>query len=590
FASVYRLKCKTRDVALRCFLHNIADQAERYAQISRFVQHDSLPYTVTFDFLLNGIGVSGSWFPALKMEWVEGEPLDRYIAQQLAQPEKLESLAQDFLKMMDDLRAAGIAHGDLQHGNILVLETGELRLVDYDGMYVPALKSLKANELGHRNYQHPKRNPEHFGPYMDNFSAWVIYASIVGLHVDPQLWHQLAAGDDCLLFRQSDFLDPSHSPAFAAMEQHSESRLQLLGRFLRAQLANAPEAVPFLQSPTPLVKSIAPLSGASPIRNGPRVIHPSLPEWMADENIDLLSSTAGSKTKINHYMSPPPVAWTNPAAPQPSAASNAAFAAAGATLEQELLQPIPRKVAYCVEQALPSPGMFQSMMLINPFVWVAVWFFLSTGPDLDLMRNGIDYVATVENSHPYVLSGKYGPHTYKAISYKYVVNGEEYTDQTDSLNPEHPDTDVGSKFKIHALPSKPTYTEPVFEPAGTRFKYDLGGFSFCFFICLLFELWIWLPALRQKKLVIKGIAVPAEVTHTTAHTGAKGETYYNMRVQFSTTTGRIVTALVSIQPEEYSRFKVRDIVTVLYDPNNPDSSVIYKRCRYRAVPVRTPAP
>jgi hypothetical protein len=246
-------------------------------------------------------------------------------------------------------------------------------------------------------------------------------------------------------------------------------------------------------------------------------------------------------------------------------------------------------VAYNADHPFPSPGLFQTLMLINPFVWVAAWFFLSTGPDLDLMRNGIDYVATVENSHPYTISGKYGPQTYKAISYKYVVNGEEYTDQTDSLNPEHPDTDVGSKFKIHALPSKPTYTEPVFEPAGTRFKYDLGGFSFCFFICLFFELWIWLPALRQRKLVIKGTAVPAEVTHITRHSGADGETY-RMRVKFSTTAVRDLTALVPINASDYARFRVGNIVTVLYDPNNPGSSVVYKRSRYRAVPIRTPAP
>jgi len=91
---------------------------------------------------------------------------------------------------MEEMRFAGIAHGDLQHGNIIMCNH-ELRLVDYDGMYVPAMKNFMASELGHPNYQHPARAPHHFGPYLDNFSAWVIYASIKALQVDPLLLDQL---------------------------------------------------------------------------------------------------------------------------------------------------------------------------------------------------------------------------------------------------------------------------------------------------------------------------------------------------------------------------------------------------------------
>ena len=42
--------------------------------------------------------------------------------------------------MTADLERHGIAHGDLQHGNLLVAADGTFRLVDYDGMYVPALR------------------------------------------------------------------------------------------------------------------------------------------------------------------------------------------------------------------------------------------------------------------------------------------------------------------------------------------------------------------------------------------------------------------------------------------------------------------
>jgi hypothetical protein len=58
------------------------------------------------------------WFPALKMEWVEVLPFEEYIIGNLRDPQKLEKLAHNFVKMMDEMRFYGIAHGDLQHGNI----------------------------------------------------------------------------------------------------------------------------------------------------------------------------------------------------------------------------------------------------------------------------------------------------------------------------------------------------------------------------------------------------------------------------------------------------------------------------------------
>jgi serine/threonine protein kinase len=164
-----------KDYSLRLFLKNIKDQAERYARISDFVQNDDLPCTVTFDFLTRGIKFRNEWLPALKMEWVEGLSFDDYIVENLRDSNKLGFLASSFMKMMEEMQAAGIAHGDLQHGNIIVCND-ELRLVDYDGMYVPAMRNFASNELGHPNYQHPNRDQRHFGPYLDNFSAWIIYA------------------------------------------------------------------------------------------------------------------------------------------------------------------------------------------------------------------------------------------------------------------------------------------------------------------------------------------------------------------------------------------------------------------------------
>jgi len=118
------------------------------------------------------------------------------------------------------MQQCGIAHGDLQHGNVLILPQGGIRLVDYDGNVCTQLAGLESAMSLVRETQHPARNRNHFGPYLDNFAAWVIYLSLRCLAIDPTLWHQTKAGDDCLLFRQADFQHPKQSHTFRMLAHH----------------------------------------------------------------------------------------------------------------------------------------------------------------------------------------------------------------------------------------------------------------------------------------------------------------------------------------------------------------------------------
>jgi hypothetical protein len=133
-----------------------------------------------------------------------------------------------------DLRSRGFAHGDLQHGNLLVTSKG-LRLIDYDGMYVPALAGHRAVELGHRNYQHPQRKarPDFFGPSLDNFSVWVIYLSLLAVAVEPAVWSSVGGGDECLLLREEDLRNPGESNALRLLGASPALEVQnLLSHFL----------------------------------------------------------------------------------------------------------------------------------------------------------------------------------------------------------------------------------------------------------------------------------------------------------------------------------------------------------------------
>lgn len=239
-ATVFQLRNGGRTWAVKCFAHEFADQQRRYAAVSAHLQKVRLPYTVGFQFLEQGVNVRGAWYPILKMEWVEGEPLKGFIERNLRDPVALRKLAVRFLEMVTHLQAAGIGHGDLQHGNVMVCGQG-LRLVDYDGMFVPALAGSPSLELGHPNYQHPDRSAGHFNGALDSFSAWVIFLSLYGASVMPDLWDATGRMEECLLFRRKDFEAPYASPVLQRLGAVPDITLQQLVLRFQVLLYSSPD-------------------------------------------------------------------------------------------------------------------------------------------------------------------------------------------------------------------------------------------------------------------------------------------------------------------------------------------------------------
>jgi len=170
--------------AIRCFLRPISDHAERYEAISKHLRKVRLPYDVNFQFLKQGIQIRSNWFPIVKMQWAKGDLLHTHIEKHLGYPAALAALRAKWAILVRHLEAAQVAHGDLQHGNILV-RGGSIQLVDYDGMWVPALRGRHATEIGHRAYQHPERSEQDYGQEIDRFSALVIYLSLAALERMP---------------------------------------------------------------------------------------------------------------------------------------------------------------------------------------------------------------------------------------------------------------------------------------------------------------------------------------------------------------------------------------------------------------------
>ncbi len=268
FASVYEISDRGKRWAVRCFSREFSDQQQRYEKISQHLHQVRLPYTVDFKFQAQGIKVKGRWYPILKMEWVDGAPLTTFIEQNITRPEVLRDLAHKWIDLIAALRQSSVAHGDLQHGNIIVAN-GHIQLIDYDGMFVPGLAGYPSHEVGHPSYQHPLRTQADFDLYLDNFSAWVIYLSLVAVALEPQLWARMGAGDreERLLFRRGDF-DPSKpSPTLSTLKQSRNGQIRALANSFEALLYMPPSQIPSLDGT--LVQIQAPLSGP-----------PKLPDWL----------------------------------------------------------------------------------------------------------------------------------------------------------------------------------------------------------------------------------------------------------------------------------------------------------------------
>lgn len=268
FATVYEILSQGKRWAVRCFSREFVDQQKRYELISQHLHKVRLPYTVDFKFQSQGIKVNGRWYPILKMEWVDGTPLITFIEKHITQPLVIRDLACKWSDLVAAMRQSSVAHGDLQHGNIMVAN-GQIKLIDYDGMFVPGLTGFPSHEIGHPSYQHPLRTQADFDLYLDNFSAWVIYLSLVAVACDPQLWTRMGAGDreERLLFRREDFDAAKPSATLATLKKNGDAQIRALAVSFESLLYMPPSQIPSLDGA--LVQIRTPVSTTT-----------TLPDWL----------------------------------------------------------------------------------------------------------------------------------------------------------------------------------------------------------------------------------------------------------------------------------------------------------------------
>ncbi|HBH46092.1 MAG: hypothetical protein A2445_01945 [Candidatus Jacksonbacteria bacterium RIFOXYC2_FULL_44_29] len=247
FASVYCMEdpSSTTKYATRVFNRPVTVQKARYQAISDHLGGISHPFMVEFEFVEEGILVAGTWYPIVIMEWCEGPDFGKYVEINVSNPQTLLYSAAQFRAVITGLQGAHMAHGDCQHGNAKIIATGDIKLVDYDDFYVPALKGEKAIALGMPNYQHPARTADDFNEHVDNFSAILIYMSLGAIAADKTLFAKYNNGDN-LILKEADFKD-LNSPAWIDLAKIQDQVVKDLVDALRDACTKPIDQVPCLE-------------------------------------------------------------------------------------------------------------------------------------------------------------------------------------------------------------------------------------------------------------------------------------------------------------------------------------------------------
>ncbi|MGZ4089177.1 MAG: protein kinase domain-containing protein [Bacteroidia bacterium] len=236
-------------IAVRAWYVNLEEGIKRTETLSKYLAELQCPYFVKFSLVKDALLIKGQTYPVTVMQWVEGQPLKDYINANISNTSKMVDLANRFKTMTEFLHQNLIAHGDLQHGNIMVKNDGSLVLIDYDSMYVNELNGMKDVIKGLPEYQHPARLNNVFVNYkLDYFSELVIYLSLIAYTEFPDLWNYET---ESLVFSKEDFGAPETSQTFLKLLQANNVQIRELTKKL----------VDFLNKPD--IQELSPFTGSS---------------------------------------------------------------------------------------------------------------------------------------------------------------------------------------------------------------------------------------------------------------------------------------------------------------------------------------
>jgi hypothetical protein len=292
----------------------------------------------------SAIIVEAKRWPILQMEWIDGDPLKPFVRNHLERRSEIEQLSATWKQVAVGLEGRRVAHGDLQHGNVIVSSSSSLRLVDLDGVWCQSTAPFASAEVGLPAYQHPERvKRDAWDHRIDRFSAIVIYVSLRAIASARRPVDIMSPGDSLVLSADDikaaaeqnardeawDFLlkSPDREVCLMADELHAACRRRLddvpsLDEVVRqlsrpetppppqpqgAEAASRAQNTwpPPVQTP-PLVDNVWNATGASTRQDGKRVkVEASYQQW-----------GAGAERPRRSKPEPVPQSWSGAKAPR----------------------------------------------------------------------------------------------------------------------------------------------------------------------------------------------------------------------------------------------------------------------------------
>ena len=217
------IKSNGSKIAVRIWLADIGEAKKRTQIIAEHLKQLNSKYFVNFKFIDAALLINGVLNPVVIMDWVEGQTLKDYIGDNIKNSAKILEIADKFKIMIEYFHANNIAHGDLQHGNIIITKNSELVVIDYDSMYVRGLENMPDNIKGLPGYQHPARiSNKILTAKLDYFSELIIYLCLIIFADKPELWAKYEETND-LLFSKDDYLNPEKSEIFTYLLRSEKS-------------------------------------------------------------------------------------------------------------------------------------------------------------------------------------------------------------------------------------------------------------------------------------------------------------------------------------------------------------------------------
>ena len=223
FAVVFKMKDEQtgKCYALKCFTEEQEGRAEAYRKIADELECIDSSYITSVKYIEKEVFVDSSCeedeYPVLLMDWIDGKTMECYIAENYQDNYAMAMLCYRFCKMAAWLRSQPFAHGDIKPDNIMVRPDGSLTLVDYDGIFIPAMKGQKSLTIGTKDFSHPQRTVDDFDESIDDFALASIALSLKAISLKPSLLDEYGAADR-LLFSAEDYRDLSKSKVLSVLQ------------------------------------------------------------------------------------------------------------------------------------------------------------------------------------------------------------------------------------------------------------------------------------------------------------------------------------------------------------------------------------